>query len=123
MVETSWDPLASGKNADTEIINAAQKREIKNILKSYVGMYDSFSELIQNAMDAVDKRASTLGEKKYQRRLWLTINLNDNSFSITDNGIGFNLNTFTLSQISCAERRTNLETDDNRIRSGSEQNI
>ena len=57
----------SGKNADTEIITAAQKREIKNILKSYVGMYDSFSELIQNGMDAVDKRANRLQEKNYQR--------------------------------------------------------
>ncbi len=28
-----WDPLASGREADTEIVSAAQKREIKNILK------------------------------------------------------------------------------------------
>jgi len=67
MATNSWDPLMSGKNADTEIITAAQKREIKNILKSYVGMYDSFSELIQNGMDAVDKRANRLQEKNYQR--------------------------------------------------------
>ena len=48
----SWDPLTSGQDVDAEILFAAKKREIKNILKSYVGMYDSFSELIQNAMDA-----------------------------------------------------------------------
>lgn len=89
MEGNSWDPLLSSKEADSEIISAAQKREIKNILKSYVGMYDSFSELIQNAMDAVDRRKSEINESDYQRRLWLTIDLRDNSFTITDNGIGF----------------------------------
>lgn len=94
MTTKTWDPLLSSKNADSEILTAAQKREIKNILKSYVGMYDSFSELIQNAMDAVDKRAAQNREGEYQRKLWLTIDLSDNSFSITDNGIGFNEKEF-----------------------------
>lgn len=89
----TWDPLISSKDADAEIVSAAQKREIKNILKSYVGMYDSFSELTQNAMDAVDRRALNEDES-YKRKLWLTINLSDNSFSITDNGVGFNEKEF-----------------------------
>ncbi len=90
----SWDPLTSGQEVDAEIVFAAKKREIKNILKSYVGMYDSFSELIQNAMDAVDRRATELQEPDYAPRLWLTVNLEENSFSITDNGIGFNEKEF-----------------------------
>lgn len=90
----TWDPLLVSKEADSEIISAAQKREIKNILKSYVGMYDSFSELIQNAMDAVDKRAVIENGSEYQKRLWLTIDLSENSFSITDNGVGFNQKEF-----------------------------
>ncbi|MCE9775162.1 hypothetical protein LZ645_09415 [Shewanella algae] len=90
----TWDPLLVSKDADTEIISAAQKREIKNILKSYVGMYDSFSELIQNAMDAVDKRAVIEEGKEYQKHLWLVIDLSENSFSITDNGVGFNQKEF-----------------------------
>lgn len=90
MAEKSWDPLqASSTTVDAEIISSAQKRQIKNILKSYVGMYDPFSELIQNAMDAADRRASELKENGYERRLWLTIDLRENSFAITDNGIGF----------------------------------
>ncbi|GHB59509.1 hypothetical protein GCM10008107_05830 [Psychrosphaera saromensis] len=89
----SWDPLLSSKDADTEIVSAAQKREIKNILKSYVGMYDSFSELIQNGMDAVDRRANS-ENGDYERKLQLTINLEENSFSITDNGVGFNEKEF-----------------------------
>lgn len=94
MNRQSWDPLASRKEADTEILTAAQKREIKNILKSYVGMYDPFSELIQNAMDAVDRRANELLEHTYERQLWLTIDLSENSFTVTDNGIGFNEKEF-----------------------------
>ena len=90
----TWDPLISSKQADSEIVSAAQKREIKNILKSYVGMYDSFSELIQNAMDAVDKRSSELKEIDYEKKLWIEIDLSENSFSITDNGIGFNEKEF-----------------------------
>lgn len=89
MTAKSWDPLASSTDADTEIISASQKRQIRNILKSYVGMYDPFSELIQNAMDATDRRASELKEDNYEQRLWLTIDLQENSFAITDNGIGF----------------------------------
>ena len=93
MEAQSWDPLLASKDADTEIVSAAQKREIKNILKSYVGMYDSFSELIQNSMDAVDRRAK-VENSEYQRKLKLTINLSENSFSITDNGVGFNKKEF-----------------------------
>lgn len=89
MGQTSWDPLHSSKFAETEIVSAAQKREIRNILKSYVGVYDSFSELIQNAMDAVDRRKDELNEADYKRKISITINLLENSFSITDNGIGF----------------------------------
>ncbi|WP_151759852.1 ATP-binding protein [Acinetobacter nosocomialis] len=89
-----WDPLASGREADTEIVSAAQKREIKNILKSYVGMYDSFSELIQNAMDAVDRRKKNEIDQDYKRKIWLTINLKENSFLIVDNGTGFNEKEF-----------------------------
>lgn len=91
MVDTniSWDPLQTSQDVGTEIISASQKRQIGNILKSYVGNYDAFSELIQNAMDAVDHRQRELTDLLYQPKLWLTVNLKENSFAITDNGIGF----------------------------------
>ncbi|WP_279496895.1 hypothetical protein [Aeromonas veronii] len=44
-------------------------------------------------MDAVDRRALS-GENGYKRKLWLTIDLLENSFSITDNGVGFNEKEF-----------------------------
>lgn len=94
MIYKQWDPLVDSESADPEIINAAKKRQIKNILKSYVGLYDCFSELIQNSMDAVDKRSRLHANPSYEGKIWLTIDLNKNSFHVTDNGIGFNESEF-----------------------------
>ena len=93
MIEQSWDPLQE-KLEDEGLLAAAKKRQIKNILKSYVSSYDPFSELIQNSMDAVDIRLTRLKETGYQKKIFITINLVHNSFSITDNGIGFNEEEF-----------------------------
>lgn len=91
LIHKSWDPLEASTEADQAIRATAQKRQIKNILKSYVGQYDSFSELIQNALDAVDKRYKEEGgSSNYEKKLWLTVDLKENSFSILDNGVGFN---------------------------------
>ena len=89
-----FDPLDIKATSDSDFFNASRKREIRNILKSYVGFFDPFAELIQNAMDAVDARARELKEAKYQRYIWIEVNLQENSFSITDNGIGFTKNQF-----------------------------
>lgn len=50
-----WDPL-DDQGLPAEAVSATIKREIKNILKSYTGWFDPFSELIQNALDAIDAR-------------------------------------------------------------------
>lgn len=109
----SWDPLQIKKDADIEIVTAAQKREIKNILKSYVGMYDPFSELIQNAMDAVDRREK-YKEHDYSKKIFLTIDLADNSFTITDNGIGFNEKEFESFLAPNISFKTNSESRGNK---------
>jgi hypothetical protein len=83
----NWDPLSSETGIPAEIVGATLKREIKNIIKSYTGWFDPLSELIQNALDAVDKRKQD--EKEYQPQLWVEINLRDNYVCVTDNGIGF----------------------------------
>lgn len=88
MNDQSWDPLKENP-ADQGLLVSAKKRQIRNILKSYVGAYDPFSELIQNAMDAVDLRASKLKEDNYVKKVSIRIDLKNNSFSVTDNGIGF----------------------------------
>lgn len=89
----SWDPLEAAKDSDLEILTAGKKREIKNILKSYVGAYDPMSELIQNAMDAVERRLD-LKEAFYQPKVTIRIDLAENSFQVWDNGIGFSKEQF-----------------------------
>jgi hypothetical protein len=83
----SWDPLDAADDTDKEVVSAAKKREIKNILKSYVSNYDPFSELIQNALDAVEKRAAY--NKDFSPKVQVIINLAENSVEVVDNGCGF----------------------------------
>lgn len=91
--QQSWDPLDAADSSDQEIISAAKKREIKNILKSYVGAYDSFSELLQNAMDAIEKRAA-VEKENFEPKIIVSINIKDNSVEIVDNGCGFEADQF-----------------------------
>ena len=74
-------------------INSA-KQQIKNILKSYVGSYDPFCELIQNAMDAVDRQHDESSDGNYRKHTKIAINLKENSIYVADNGIGFDETQF-----------------------------
>lgn len=89
---SSWDPLETAIDIDRDVVASAKKREIKNILKSYVSNYDPFSELIQNAMDAVERRCNN--EKTHNPKLSIQINLMENSVEIADNGCGFEESEF-----------------------------
>lgn len=91
---TPFDPLKAKSLADTEVAALAQKREIKNILSSYVGWYDPFCELIQNALDAVEARAKE-NEENYSPTIWITINIQENTLTVSDNGVGLDDVKFT----------------------------
>lgn len=91
----AFDPLKAKSLADTEVAAIAQKREIKNILNSYVGWYDPFCELIQNSLDAVDERLKIENNPNYEPTLWITVNIKENSLLVTDNGIGLDEDKFT----------------------------
>ena len=69
------------------------RSEIRNILKSYTGYYDLFSEMIQNALDAVEKRSAE-NVKDSQPTIVITIDIHANSVSITDNGCSMSLQQF-----------------------------
>lgn len=86
-----WDPLEAANSFDRDVLAAAKKREIKNILKSYVSNYDPFSELIQNAMDAVEKRDY---ESEVKPNIKVIINLQENYVEVVDNGVGFERSEF-----------------------------
>ena len=83
----SFDPLAAKYDGNEEVVILALKREIRNILNSYVGWYDPFCELIQNALDAIDKRQEE--DNKFIPQVHILIDLSKNLISVTDNGIGF----------------------------------
>jgi len=81
----NWDPLET--TLTSELVSATMKRQIKNILKSYTGWYDPLSEIIQNSLDAVDKRKRN--DVNYKPQVWIRIDLKENIISVTDNGVGF----------------------------------
>jgi len=89
---STWDPLEAASTTDANVLASAKKREIKNILKSYVSNYDPFSELIQNAMDAAEKRAEN--DSSVRPKVQIIINLAENSVEVVDNGNGFELSEF-----------------------------
>jgi hypothetical protein len=89
---SDWDPL-SLQNTDQGLVIAAKRREILNILKSYTGWYDLFSELIQNSLDAVERRAKER-ISGYEPTIWITVNMEQSSISVTDNGCGMNPSQF-----------------------------
>ena len=84
---TSWDPLEAADTVDANVLASAKKREIKNILKSYVSNYDPLSELIQNAMDAVEKRCNA--DPSVAPKVQVNVDLTENSIEVVDNGCGF----------------------------------
>jgi hypothetical protein len=97
MTFAPFDPLEI-KNSQANAALGSLKREIENILSSYVGWYDPFCELIQNALDAVEARAAfehSAGSKlEYRPQVDVFIDLPENSLTVSDNGIGLDKDRF-----------------------------
>ena len=95
---TPFDPLEYKNTKVNDAAFGALKREISNILSSYVGWYDPFCELIQNALDAVEARqgaeAAAGTGAAYQPQISIKIDVDDNSLSVSDNGIGLDKEKF-----------------------------
>lgn len=95
---TPFDPLEFKNTKITDAAFGALRREINNILSSYVGWYDPFCELIQNALDAVEARAAAEvaagTDKDYKPNISIRIDLDENSLTVSDNGIGLDKEKF-----------------------------
>src|SRR5450631_4227165 len=94
-----FDPLEVRNQGDTSLAaQRATRREIKNILSSYVGWYDPFCELVQNALDAVDRRADQESHAgtaaDYSATVNVIIDIDANSLTVSDNGIGMTSEEF-----------------------------
>lgn len=56
MYNKKFDPLSAKYEGHEAVVMLSIQREINNILNSYVGWFDPLCELIQNALDSVEKR-------------------------------------------------------------------
>lgn len=82
------DPLSAKSANNTAAAQTAIKREIDNILNSYVGWFDPFSELIQNALDSTDERAAREEMDGYRPQIRILIDVKENTLTVSDNGTG-----------------------------------
>lgn len=98
MTFAPFDPLEFKNTKVNDAALAALKREINNILSSYVGWFDPFCELIQNALDAVEARAaleaSAGTDASYRPEIQIHIDLDSNALTVSDNGIGLDKDKF-----------------------------
>ena len=90
---SGYDPLGGlvGDSPEIrELVEDANKRVIMNILKSYTGVFDCFSEAIQNALDAVERRTQQ-ESGQYIPKLSIFIDMREKRIRIADNGIGMSI--------------------------------
>jgi hypothetical protein len=76
-----------------QVFDEANKRVVHNILKCYTGYYDLFSEMFQNALDALQLRQRREGEA-YQPRVWVLIDIPGGIVRVVDNGVGMSEHEF-----------------------------
>jgi len=92
-----FDPLAADdstlETSVTAVLEEANKRIVHNILKSYTGYFDVFSELLQNALDAVELRQKRDGVS-FQPRIWVLIDIPNSLVRVVDNGVGMSEREF-----------------------------
>jgi hypothetical protein len=92
-----FDPLSENLRDGAPqrgVIQDATRRVVLNILKSYTSYYDAFSEMIQNALDALDEAQRI--DPNRTSNLWITIDIGKQQISVVDNGVGMDLDQFKL---------------------------
>ncbi|MFC1583792.1 hypothetical protein ACFL4U_03810 [Candidatus Neomarinimicrobiota bacterium] len=90
---TGIDPLAYHTTDGHDLLESQKKRGIANILKSYTGYFDVFSELIQNALDACEQRFQN-SANGYTPIIKIDINVATQEVTVSDNGVGMPRTTF-----------------------------
>lgn len=93
------DPLlaqqANGLESE-ELINQRKRGSVRNILDSYTGWFDVFSESIQNALDALQQKEKESEDGDYTPHLHLSIDIPDRQITVVDNGVGMDTRQFKL---------------------------
>ena len=81
----NFDPLSLIEGQ--RIVSSAIKKRISNIISSYTGQYDLISEIIQNSLDALEKKW-VISDSNYNPKIKVKIDLENNNILVADNGIG-----------------------------------
>lgn len=91
----AFDPLQlpDMQQINESLLRERQKRNIFTVLHSYTSWYDPFSELIQNALDSVEKRARN-SSADYEPAIVIRIDDDENAITVTDNGVGLDEEAF-----------------------------
>lgn len=84
-----FDPLSIEYSSEEneKLLDQANRRIILNILKSYTGYFDIFSETLQNAFDATEAKLRESPEG-YEPKIWIEIDIENARVRVTDNGVG-----------------------------------
>jgi Histidine kinase-, DNA gyrase B-, and HSP90-like ATPase len=85
-----FDPLAEGAGIagyEKSVFEEATRRVVQNILKSYTGYFDVFAELLQNSLDAIDKKVKS-APKHYSPRIYIFVDIANRAIRVVDNGSG-----------------------------------
>jgi hypothetical protein len=90
------DQKSVSRIAGHSIEEQAVKGAIGNILKSYTGYYDLFSEAIQNALDATQKKWQTTEGPDYKAKIWIRVSIQEGIVRVIDNGVGMTEEEFRL---------------------------
>jgi hypothetical protein len=89
-----FDPLeGAAELAGLPADHDPSKPVVVNVLNSYTGFFDLFSELIQNALDATESKARS-AQSPYQPRIYVLIDMKDRRVKVTDNGVGMDFTQF-----------------------------
>lgn len=86
-----FDPLGSPAEIE-ELPGDPTKPVVVNVLNSYTGFYDLFSELIQNALDATQLKLAR--DAVYQPKVHIEIDMRSRRVRVVDNGVGMSFDEF-----------------------------
>jgi len=96
-IPSGFDPLGPEGGpehaGESRVFEDSARLVVYNILRSYTGYFDLFSEAIQNSLDAVEMAQRERGSD-YSPRIWITIDILASRFRIVDNGVGMGMNEF-----------------------------
>ena len=82
------NPLLTGSWSNDYRL-ALYKRVLKEILNSYHSSYDTISEMIQNSIDAIERKWQDGDQKKKgDGQIIVKVDFNANTLTVIDNGCG-----------------------------------